>query len=149
MRGRHCHIGFTKLGSEECAVCTEHANHPCSGNTECECCKKQKLHIAARDEARSAFKADAQREWEPAEVVYSADMMRIFLLPQLPHTSCMFTSRLVAYNETFSPVGTRIRGEENAPRSMSIVWHEGTAGRDAPDITSAFIRFRSPTTSTN
>lgn len=67
-------------------------------------------------------------------------MIRIFLLPHLPHV-CLFTPRLVVHSETFSPVGVRVRQTGKARPSISIIWQEGTAGRDAADVTSAFLRF--------
>lgn len=68
-------------------------------------------------------------------------MMRICLLPQLPHKECAFTSRLVVYNETFAPVGQKSWKRGEAPRPVSVVWHEGVAGRDAPDVASAVIKY--------
>ena len=66
--------------------------------------------------------------------------MRMFLLPHLPHKVCRVTSRLVTYNETFSPVGRKIRRERNPSLSVSVARHEGTTGREDADVTSAFFR---------
>ena len=56
-------------------------------------------------QARAAYQKDGEGVWAEGELVVSADMMRIFLLPQLPHKECIFTSCLVY--EIFSAVGKR------------------------------------------
>ena len=41
----------------------------------------------------------------------------------------------MAYHETFASMGKR----KNKKNTMSVLWHEGTAGRSAAEITSAYI----------
>ena len=135
-------IGFTKLGTEECSECAAFALHECEDKGGiCPACEKHDEHLKYRNEARIAYQRDGERMWKDGEIIVSADMMRIFLLPQLPHKECIFTSRLVVYNETFSPVGRRSWRAGDVPRPVSVLWHEGLAGRDAPDVASAFIRY--------
>ena len=67
--------------------------------------EKHGNHMRFRNEASIAYQRDRERAWMLGDQVVSADMMRIFLLPRLPHKGSTFTSRLVVYNETFSPVG--------------------------------------------
>ena len=61
-------MGFTKLGFKECASCAEYANHCYDGGEACGQCSKHIEHIRARNEARSAYRAD-ERQWKGAEVV--------------------------------------------------------------------------------
>ena len=58
------------------------------------------------------------------------------MLPKIPGSkSAVFTQRICAYNETFSPIGKKI-GD-----SYAILWHQGVKGRDDEDITSAVVKF--------
>lgn len=49
----------------------------------------------------------------------------------------IFTPRIVAFNESFVPVGQKDR--KNKP--CAVLWHEAVAGRSKSDITCAFHRF--------
>ena len=78
-------IEFTKLGSEECSK-SAHALHPtCEEESGCCVCEKHGDHLKFRNEARIAYQRDGERWWVQGELVVSADMMRIFVLPPLPH----------------------------------------------------------------
>ena len=57
-----------------------------------------------RQRRRHAYRADADRPWESVEIILSADMMKITLLPVLPLKECIFSPRIIAYNETFAVV---------------------------------------------
>ena len=48
----------------------------------------------------------------------------------------IFTRRIIAFHETFSPLG---KSNPKKKKTISIVWHEGIAGRKAEEITSAFV----------
>lgn len=63
------------------------------------------------------------------------------MLPSLPHKVCMFTRRLVIYNETSSilqPIKLR-RNEQQKKRRVAALWHEGIAERKAADLTSCYV----------
>ncbi|KAL7388555.1 hypothetical protein ABVT39_016167 [Epinephelus coioides] len=47
----------------------------------------------------------------------------------------VFTCRIMAYHETFASVGKR----RNKKNTISVLWHEGTAGRSAAETTSAYV----------
>ncbi|GFR65787.1 C-type lectin [Elysia marginata] len=53
--------------------------------------------------------------------------------------SCVFANRLVAYHETFAPLGDQHK-KKYPKQVMSILWHEGISGRSAANVTSAFIK---------
>lgn len=52
----------------------------------------------------------------------------------------MFTKRIVSYNETFAPLGTKAQHSEKQ-KPYAVTWHEATTKRDADDICSAFIKW--------
>lgn len=57
------------------------------------------------------------------------------MLPRMPGVkSSVFTCRIVAYHETFASVGKR-----KNKNTISVLWHEDTAGRSAAEITSAYV----------
>ncbi|KAJ8373686.1 hypothetical protein SKAU_G00042660 [Synaphobranchus kaupii] len=58
------------------------------------------------------------------------------MLPRLPDVkSAVFTKRIVAYHETFATVGNKATKKRN----ISVVWHEGVAGRSTKEVTSAYM----------
>ena len=56
------------------------------------------------------------------------------MLPEILEVkSAVFTQRIDAYNETFSPL-------TNASRSTADIWHHGIIGRNDEDISSAILK---------
>ena len=121
-------------------MCAAYVLHVCEEESARSVGEKHGHHLKFRNEARIAHQRDGERDWKQGELVVSAGMMRIFLLPQLPQKRCIFTSRLAVYNETFSLVGKRSWRSAGEPRLVSVLWHEGVAGRDASDVASTFVR---------
>lgn len=132
---RAANISFTKLGSEECETCQAFNMHvsACDDNESCEICRDHAAHLDRAERARAGYARDRDNNTNGSDIFVSADMMRVTLLPILPHKICVFTPRLIAYNETFAPLGGK--------GGVCIVWHEGVAGRDAPDVASTFAKF--------
>ena len=64
-------------------------------------------------------------------------MQKVLLLPMMTVIKeCIFTSRLVIFNEPFCPVNLKL--DEN---SVSVVWHEAVQKHDADNVTtSAFVK---------
>ena len=74
------------------------------------------------------------------KIYVAADMQKVIMLPSMPGVkSCVFVNRLVAYHETFTPLGDQHK-KKHAKHVSSILWHEGISGRSAADVTSAFIK---------
>ena len=74
------------------------------------------------------------------KIYVAADMQKVIMLPSMPGVkSCVFVNRLVAYHETFTPLGDQHK-KKHAKQVSSILWHEGISGRSAADVTSAFIK---------
>ena len=53
-----------------------------------------------------------------------------------------FTRRIIAFNETFAPLGSKIT-LKNKGSAYAITWHEGITKRKGEDIASAFIKWLS------
>lgn len=49
----------------------------------------------------------------------------------------LFVPRIVAFNESFVPLGKKLR----KLKPVAIIWHEGVAGRKKEDIISTFYAF--------
>ena len=144
---KELNIGFTNLSKEECEACKLHELHKDGCETlgqesgECDVCASHKVHIEEATQARGEYRRDAERVWADDELVLSADMMRVNMLPVLPHKACLFTRRIVAYNETFSilqPSG-RKRNSQQRKRGLAVLWHEGVAERKAGDVASCYL----------
>ena len=61
------------------------------------------------------------------------------MLPRLPDIkTCIFTKRIIAFNETFTPLGGNCKSKPGKP--IGILWHEAVTGRDAGDIASAYYK---------
>ena len=100
----------------------------------CEVCCSYKMHIERAGLARACYKADASSfEKKTAPDTYFAylDLQKVRMLPEIAGVkSAVFTQRIYAYNEIFSPLGKKTR------KSVAIFWHQGIASRNDKDITS-------------
>ena len=57
------------------------------------------------------------------------------MLPEIAGVkSAVFTGRIEAYNETFSPIG------KGTGKSTTVVWHQGMMGRNEEDVVSAYLK---------
>ena len=81
-----------------------------------------------------------------AEMAYSADMQKIMRLPVLDGLkSAVFTRRIIAFHETFAPLGEK---KKTDLQIFSAVWHEGTGHQIGAEVASTFIvTLRHPNTS--
>ena len=116
-------ISFAQLGNEQCETCMEKADD-------------HEEHMNRAKTSRTHYITDANSEWPDRTVIRSVDLQKVIMLPRMPGVkSALFTKRIVAYHETFAVVGN---AEKNKDKHVSVVWHEGIAGRDADDITSTY-----------
>ena len=61
----------------------------------------------------------------------------------MPHKSAIFTPRLIVFNVTFAPL-VKAKHPSGGSVAVAVLWHEGTAGRDAPpDVAATYWRFLS------
>ena len=155
-------IGFTTLSGEECSRCSVHMQHMADQHNvtskeanfhddKCDQCKKHKGHMAEAKIARDAYRADADTPSEDGSVCFSADMMRVFMLPQLPLKEAFFTPKLSCFNETFALLMPYERQDSKAKKqkmqklNTCVVWHDGLAGRGSEEVAAAFYLFLTTT----
>ena len=155
---RDMNISFTQLAGEECSKCSIQIQHlndchgvkvrePSHHIEECPQCSAHLSHMGMANIARCEYRADADREWRKDELIVSADMMKITVVPILPVKEAVFTSRLICYNETFSvlmPESKTRKAERRTvqkERSLCVLWHEAQAGRNAEDVAAAFVLY--------
>ncbi|KAJ4947838.1 hypothetical protein JOQ06_009869 [Pogonophryne albipinna] len=133
-------ISFTKLGEEQCESCLlqeQHVKADYQGEAAANCpqCEKWQIHKDSATESRLHYQSDAERDWPEDTSTRSVDLQKVIMLPRMPGVkSAVFTRRFVAYHETFASVGKKT----NKKNTISVVWHEGIAGRSAAEITSAY-----------
>ena len=54
-------------------------------------------------EARQAYNEDNSKVWSSTSRVYAVDLQKVLLLPVITGLkSCIFTPRLIVFNETFA-----------------------------------------------
>ena len=123
-------VSFSQPNSDICDECAlyEHAVKTSEIET------KSRQHKAMAQKARDAYRSDSDTEWSPDTAVYAVDMQKVLLLPRLHDLkSCIFTSRLVVFNETFARMGRGSKGN-----NILAVWNESVAGRKKEDVASAY-----------
>lgn len=135
-------ISFTKLGHEECETCEEFTLHEKNHTKEnlddqCDRCQLWSKHINRAKAARSMYRSNADSNFDEKTICVSADLQKIIMLPRIDtFKKVVFIKRLVAYHESFVPVGKKSKAFPYA-----VVWHEAIAGRCKEEITSAFFAF--------
>ncbi|XDV29395.1 hypothetical protein PO909_032529 [Leuciscus waleckii] len=136
---RQRNISFTKLGEEECEECLLHEQHKhaCDDDViDCLQCERWRKHKNSALQGRLAYQADTEKDWQGDTSVRSVDLQKVIMLPRMPGVkTAIFTRRIVAYHETFASVGKK----GNKKHTISVVWHEGMAGRSAQEIASAYV----------
>ena len=137
-------ISFAKLGVEECEQCMAFKQHEHSLPVDypnCNFCKIQLEHKQNYTSGRVHYQRDKEEDPEEGTTLYLAtEMQTVIMLPSMPGVkSCVFVNRLVAYHETFAPLGEQ-RKKKHPKQVMSILWHEGISGRSAADVTSAILK---------
>ena len=134
-------ISFAKLGEEECEVCIKHELHTCISPIEIpwEECSQYENHKVKAIKGRELYKKNAEHNQE--NNIFSVDLKKVVMLPRMPGCkSVVFTKRVVAYDETFAPLGNKIvLKQKESP--YAVTWHEGVTIRNGDDIASAFIRW--------
>ena len=68
--------------------------------------------------------------------VFAVDLQNVLLLPRMPDLkSCIFSSRLVVFNETLAMMGSQSKKVH-----YLALWNESIIGRSQCDVASAFYR---------
>lgn len=67
----------------------------------------------------------------------SVDLQKVIMLPRMDNfKAAIFTKRVIAFNESFVPIGPR-----NSIKPLAVIWHEGVSGRKQEDLTSCYYAF--------
>lgn len=103
----------------------------------CDVCKVWETHQDLFVAARKAYKSFSENNPHNDTICFSGDMQKVIMLPRLDmFKKVLFVNRLIAYHETFAPVGVKSKLK---PHSM--LWHEGISGRNKEDNVSALYKF--------
>lgn len=156
-------ISFAKLGHEECWDCEEYKLHKkksCQDEivSECGICDRWKLHKAKALKGREEYQRDIEKSKNLDELFVAADLekvkhhhffsmhsyvvfslfhLQVIMLPRMEtFKEVVFTPRIIAFNESFVPLGKR---SKKFP--CAVLWHEAIAGRSQHEIISAFNAF--------
>ncbi|CAM4321070.1 unnamed protein product [Leuciscus chuanchicus] len=139
---KHKNISFAKLGEEGCEECIlqdQHMKNDHDGDghdMDCLQCQRWRGHKESAVQSRIIYQADAEKDWPEDTLVKSVDLQKVIMLPRMPGLKpSIFTKRIVEFHETFASVGNK----KNKKNTISVVWHEGTAGRRPAEITSAYV----------
>jgi len=59
------------------------------------------------------------------------------MLPRMDNfKAAIFTKRVIAFNESFVPIGPR-----SSIKPLAVIWHERVSGRKQEDLTSCYYAF--------
>lgn len=140
LRVRAKNISFALLGHEECEQCEEfklHAHSEENLQDTCKTCCTWRKHKIRATASRELYQTQSGTNFEDSTVCVSADLQKIIMLPRLDtFKKVIFIKRLVAYNESFVPLGSK-----SQLKPYAVLWHEGISGRDKEDIVSCFYSF--------
>lgn len=140
---RNMNISFTHLGHEECEECALYKIHKDSSecNQEpCDKCVQHEKHNFRYTTTRIEYKKDVELSLiDKNHIYYSVDLQKVIMLPRIDqYKSAIFCPRIIAFNESFVPLG-KSKDHENVP--YAVLWNETISGRRQEDIISAFRTF--------
>lgn len=156
---KEMNVSFVKLGHEECEVCVaakEHKKISEHSDEERNClqCSDHATHVENASVTRAEYRAEGDTVL-PDQLVMSVDLQKvnnkfksisiakfkislIFQVIQLPRLdglkTIVFSQRVIAFNETFAPIGSYAREYP----VVACIWPESVSGRSANDILSCF-----------
>ena len=142
---KNSNISFTKLGEEQCEQCLQHELHVNSEHQaankdptpDCSVCKKWEDHKERAARGRHHYKLDAEKDQSDNLSIRSVDLQKVIMLPRMPGVkTTIFTKRISVFHETFATVGKKTGSKK---KSISVIWHEGIAGRKAEEVASAYV----------
>lgn len=105
---------------------------------ECDICVNWARHQEKYTKARNLYEFHKTQEQSSSQIYYSTDLEKVIMLPRLDtFKAVIFCNRLIVFNQTFAPLG-KITLES---KPLTVLWHDGIAGRKQEDIMSAFYHF--------
>nr|CAH7747677.1 unnamed protein product [Callosobruchus chinensis] len=122
-------ISFANLGNEEWFECERFNLHSKSSlhkkedpDIDCNECCSWKQHKEKYVAAREEYERD-KKERQPEKLIVSADLQKVIMLPRAEmFKEVIFTPRVIAFNESFVPVGAYSKGF----KPLAVIWHEGS-----------------------
>ncbi|KAM9332804.1 uncharacterized protein KZ484_017945 [Pholidichthys leucotaenia] len=148
-------VTITKLGEKECEHCLNQQFHMeaehrvrfetstdiCirEGNAipNCLTCQIWERHKKRAEKGSYHYKSDADKHQPDDLSIRIVDLQKIIMLPRMPGVKAtVFTKRISAFYETFATVGKK---SPLRRKNISIIWHEGIAGRNAEEAASAYV----------
>ncbi|KAH9641232.1 hypothetical protein HF086_003219, partial [Spodoptera exigua] len=132
---------FAQLGNEECEQCETFKLHQisCNNTEHCTDCTTYQNHREKFEKARTYCQQDVIQSMNSSgssKCYYSADLQKVIMLPRPDMFKVvMFCPRLLAFNESFVPLGS------SKEKSFAAVWHEAVSGRKQEDIISTYRSF--------
>nr|XP_029734025.1 uncharacterized protein LOC109422949 [Aedes albopictus] len=136
-------ISIVKLGHEQCETCVSaiqhektsgHSKEAAQTNDMCTICEQYRNHLQLATSARKEYREDGD-SIKPGYVVLAVDLQKVIQLPRLDGLkTVVFSQRLIAFNETFAPVG---KYTQSTP-VVACVWNEAVTGRASNDIIGCF-----------
>lgn len=141
---KQMNISFAKLGHEECEICEQFEIHNPNAkelrHRNCDTCRTYEKHHERYVLARQAYDIDRQNAKisTASEGYFSVDLQKVIMLPRIDMFKLvLFCPRLVAFNESFVPLGYKT----SDIMSFAALWHEGISGRKKEDIICTFRAF--------
>ena len=105
----------------------------------CQDCIDNKAHLERKRLARKDYHIDkklSENKENRENLFFSLDLQKVRMLPEIPGVkAAVFTQRIAADNESFSPIG------EKCGDSIGVIWHQGVASRNDEDIVSCWVKF--------
>ena len=127
---KRMNISFSEPAADQCDDCAYYEQLDENSFKE----QEWKDHLEMAKKARQQYRNDSAMQWPADTAVFAADLQKVLLLPYLHDLKvCVFTSRLVTFNETFARMG-----KDKTGRNILVVWNESVAGRKKEDVASAF-----------
>ena len=98
-------------------------------------------HITKAMDARKLYREDVENKWPDDVSARSVDLQKVIMLPRMPRVKApVFTKRIIGFHETFASLGTSKKSKKSKLRNISVLWHEGVAGRKMQEICTAFVK---------
>jgi len=132
-------ISFAQLGHEECELCESFNIHEHKSQIlpECDVCTIYTTHINKTKKARHLYKKQADMGFDETNIYLSIDLQKVIMLPRVDSfKKVIFTKRIVAYHESFVPLG-----KKSKLFPFACIWHEGINARNKEDLISTFYAF--------
>ncbi|XP_044024086.1 uncharacterized protein LOC122862640 [Siniperca chuatsi] len=142
---KNSNISFAEPGEEQCQQCLQHERHVKAKHQaanqdpgpDCSTCKKWEDHKERAARGRHHYKLDAEKQQSDNLSIRSVNLQKVILLPRMPGVrTAVFTKRISVFHETFATVGNKTGSKK---KSISVIWHEGIAGRKAEEVASAYV----------